>query len=838
MTFLGIDLGTSNSVIAASIDSEIQVCPTHEGDDVLPSIIYATKQKRLIFGRRAHQQAVLSPGNVARGFKRQMGTNTIIQFEDAELELSPEECSAHLLDKLAAQAKLRLGDHIAQGAVICVPAAFDQLQAQATLRAAERAGLTNVKLLQEPIAAAMAAAEQGSLQEDSHFLVYDLGGGTLDLALIKSAAGSLSVEHHEGINMFGGSDFDSLIISEIVQPWLHQTFDLPENFLAQSEYRHLLGVIKLKSEDAKKELSTAQESFIVAETSEIRLNDRSGAEIYLDVPISLGRFKSLVEPMLQRSIGLCEKLIDKSLVRVTDIKQIVFIGGPTRMRWIREFVAKEIGLSTRLDIDPMTSVAIGAAIFGETLAASEPLASELRPSIEELDIRFGYPTVTSDTSTAFRVRVGEKSVNRQYKIEVLGEEDWSSEEFLSEATVRLELPLPNRGANSFIVRVRDLNTDEIVHEAHISILRRASISTITASRTISVKVRDERNASKSRLEVLVKKGMPLPAMGSRTFKAAESIEAGSLNKINVQIYQDEGAAEPDLNLFVGNLAISGESLPAGSALQVDDDIVVDWSINESGILEAVVSVPAIGQSFRIDNAYVPGDGEIDANEAKKWAGQMLLSVRDDLQSLLSVSGDSVASEISVIRHELDQHAKRLENAFEADTARLVTDELRRLRRSISVLKHRDDVRRAFVKSSYQNIVLDFDRLVAIATENRGLTERIRGKFDHVSQRLEELCADPNAELESMELMLNELKMLMSQLAFSTPRVLEQIFNSIVGQRYLSIDKVRFDSLKEAADCALKDQDFQALARHISDLAQTLMGTGGIEEMTSNLLSGQ
>src|SRR3984885_7065304 len=251
--YLGIDLGTSNSVIAGIVDGKVRVFRPADGGEVLPSVIYIDKRGHRLYGRRAHDQALVSPENVAAGFKRLMGTSTPIEIKDVDQKLSPEECSAEIIRQLLGQAFTETGRDKVTGAVIPIPAAFNQMQSEATLRAANMAGLTRVDLLQEPIAAAMAAME--GAKRSGQFLIYDLGGGTFDVALAQAINGEVNIVAHQGINMLGGRDFDRMIVNEVVRPWLAEKFNLPDNFSRDPKYRKLMRIAQLAAEKAKIDLS-------------------------------------------------------------------------------------------------------------------------------------------------------------------------------------------------------------------------------------------------------------------------------------------------------------------------------------------------------------------------------------------------------------------------------------------------------------------------------------------------------------------------------------------------------------------------------------------------------
>src|ERR1700722_5184784 len=193
--YLGIDLGTSNSVIAGIEGGEARVFRPADGGEALPSVIYIDKRGHRLYGRRAHDQALVAPDNVAAGFKRLMGTSTPIEIKGAEVTLTPEECSAEIIRQLLGQAATETGSDKVTGAVVTIPAAFNQMQSEATLRAAKMAGITRVDLLQEPIAAAIASME--GAKRSGQFLVYDLGGGTFDLALVQAINGEVNIVAHQ-----------------------------------------------------------------------------------------------------------------------------------------------------------------------------------------------------------------------------------------------------------------------------------------------------------------------------------------------------------------------------------------------------------------------------------------------------------------------------------------------------------------------------------------------------------------------------------------------------------------------------------------------------------------
>jgi molecular chaperone DnaK len=397
--YLGIDLGTTNSAIAGNSKSGLRIFKTIEGQDVLPSAIYINKSGRRFYGKRAYDQAVLSPQNTALGFKRLMGTSTPFEFTDTGQSLTPEECSAEILRQLLAQAYLESGEQNVTGAVITIPAAFNQMQSEATLQAAQAAGLQRVGLLQEPVAAAMAAMMTIE-KKSGQFLIYDLGGGTFDLALVQALNGEISILDHEGINMLGGRDFDKAIMNAIVRPWLLANFDLPVNL--QPRYERVVRIGQLAAEKAKITISTKTSEIIHAADDEIRVQDESGAEIYLELELTRRDLEALVVERIDETIQLARKVLKSNGYSHDDIDRVVFIGGPTKMPLIRERVPAQLGIAGDCSVDPMTAVALGAAIFAESRDWSE--AESTRKASRASATAAGPLAVTFDPSSTVSVR--------------------------------------------------------------------------------------------------------------------------------------------------------------------------------------------------------------------------------------------------------------------------------------------------------------------------------------------------------------------------------------------------------------------------------------------------
>jgi molecular chaperone DnaK len=408
--FVGIDLGTTNSAICTYDGETVRIFKSPEQNDVTPSVIYIDRRSKY-YGRRAYDLAARSPENVAMNFKRFMGTSTPIKIPAANVTMTPEECSAEILKVLFSYLPEELRNSNETGTVITVPAAFNQMQRDATLSAAEMSGMGNVALMQEPVAAVMSVMKARS--SDGIFLIYDLGGGTFDIALAESISKRVSLLEHGGIVMCGGRDFDRIIVDNIVKPWLLDNFDLPENFSADQQYSKLLRLAAWASERAKVELSMKTESHILLNEDEIRMQDKSGKDIYLDISFAQADFDPLIKPKIEDTINATREVLEAAHLTPNDIARIVFIGGPTHYKPLRDMVSFELGISADTQVNPMTAVAEGAAIFAESIdwRSEKKDRKSSRGSVAasgKFNLSFEYTCRTSDIRSRIAVKCGGK----------------------------------------------------------------------------------------------------------------------------------------------------------------------------------------------------------------------------------------------------------------------------------------------------------------------------------------------------------------------------------------------------------------------------------------------
>ncbi|WP_426117462.1 Hsp70 family protein, partial [Massilia sp. PWRC2] len=315
--YIGIDLGTTNSAVCAYDGESLRLFKSPDQNDVTPSAIFIDRRSNKYVGKRAYDNAARNPENAATLFKRLMGTSTPVKLPAVDLVMTPEECSAEILRVLFGYMPEEIRNDPETGTVITVPAAFNQMQKDATMAAAEMAGLGKVALMQEPVAAVMSVMRHR--KGDGMFLVYDLGGGTLDIAIAESISGRVSLLAHGGIAMCGGRDFDRLLLDNVVKPWLLKNFDLPEDFSSDKRYATLRHMATWAAEKAKIELSSSDEAVVTLDDGELRIKDESGVDVYIDISVSREVFDDLIAAKLEESIAAARETMEKAGLSPTSL---------------------------------------------------------------------------------------------------------------------------------------------------------------------------------------------------------------------------------------------------------------------------------------------------------------------------------------------------------------------------------------------------------------------------------------------------------------------------------------------------------------------------------------
>lgn len=374
----GIDLGTTNSSVAVVNGAQIEVVKNNDGLEHTPSAVWLDKNARLHVGQRAKERLETDADNVFAEFKLQMGKPVTYRFERTGEPTTPVALSAEVLKALAADVRQRLG-HTLEAAVITVPAAFELPQIEATQQAARRAGLQQSPLLQEPVAAALAYGFQ-SASDRVFWLVYDMGGGTFDAAIMQVRDGQIRVSNHGGDNHLGGKLLDWDIVNQLLIPTLLSQHPLPDFKRGNPRWNAAIAKLKLAAEEAKIRLSRDASAEIAID---YLCHDDQNNPVAFHYDLQRADVERLAEPFIQRSINVCRRILRETRLQPGDIEKVLLVGGPTMMPYLRERLtdaATGLGISLAFEKDPLTVVAQGAALFAgaQKLTQATPDLAALR----------------------------------------------------------------------------------------------------------------------------------------------------------------------------------------------------------------------------------------------------------------------------------------------------------------------------------------------------------------------------------------------------------------------------------------------------------------------------
>lgn len=745
MNYIGIDLGTTNSVICSydGITSP-RIWKSPEQNDVTPSAIYIGKRGNRYYGYKAYTRASVDEENVAALFKRYMGTSNMFSFKDAGVILSPEECSAEILRVLYGYLPEEIRNDPQTAAVITVPAAFNQVKKEATVKAANMAGIGRTALMQEPVAAVMSVMKNSGGNSDGVFVIYDLGGGTFDVSIAESINGKVNLLAQEGKEMCGGRDWDRRIFDSIAAPWLRENFALPDNFLADEKYRKLRRITLFAIEQAKIELSqktSSQESLI--QSDDISCADLNGKDIYLDIPLSRNSLNPLIDDLLNETIEISRSAMKKAGLNSADIERLVFVGGPTHYGYLREKVSAELAVRADTGVNPMTAVAEGASIFAESIDWSS-IHHGRKPQKADINIgtalTFKYESRVTGTKARILCRL---TISAELMFEIVSSDTgWTSGRLPLHDGAKAEIPLAKNGDNTFKVIVYDkLGRPIPIPQPKITITKTlASVESIPASHSIAVTALDKLGGSE-KLVYLVRKDEALPKKGTLTFKAAQTLRARPDSSLNFNLWEGEIETPYDDNRFIGVYKISGSDLTAGDIIPAGSEIICEYEISDGGALTMSASVPCLGTDFSQKNFYVHDDAALDLNDTDKLShdGLALIERIDGMSERIDDSRLDTAREKAESAAYIDD-----ENPPDKEEIQEASGELYEARKILS------DIRRDYYSEVNQ---ADLDDCIGCftATAEPHATESEKASFNNLARTAKRFVNDPGFERYLREL---------------------------------------------------------------------------------------
>lgn len=821
MKYVGIDLGTTNSAICSFDGESIRLYKSPEQHDVTPSAIFIDRRGNKYVGSRAYNNAARNPDNAAVLFKRLIGTSTPVKLPAVNLTMTPEECSAEVLRALYGYLPEEIRGDGDTGTVITVPAAFNQMQKDSTMAAADAAGLGRVALMQEPVAAVMSVMRQR--KNDGVFVVYDLGGGTLDIAIAESISGRVTLLAHGGIAMCGGRDFDRILFDNIVKPWLLENFDLPEDLTTNSQFKSLLRMATWATEKAKIELSQKEEAVVSLPETELGVRDQAGEEIYIDITIDRKRYDGLIGPKVEESIVSARETLEKAGLSPHDVERVVFVGGPTHYKPLRDKVAFELGIAPSTDVNPMTAVAEGAAVFAESIdwASQSRGRKSARGAISAggaLDLSFNYIARTPDSKAKIVAKLGSAApAGVEFQIDSL-DTGWSSGRIALKDGAGIELNLTKPGDNTFKVFVFDSNGGPVsLREDKIVIARTAaSIDAIPASHSVGVEARDKVGGRLS-LDYLVREGDQLPKKGKKTFKAGESLKAGSAGSIKFKLWEGDISDPINDNRFIGMFEIKGTDFDDG-VIAAGAELICEYEVLDSGNIVLEVSVPSISGSFQSGrNFYSSQEGKVDyTNQAKNIQEQS----DHTLQRLDEMASKVDDPRLEQAREKLEQAGTIKTDEADPETAKQAMDHVQEAKRLLALTRkeHLKDIRQLELDKA----VDFFDKVVR---QHARPTET--SSFDNLVKTAQRAIDNNSGDFESH---LDDLRSRNFMILWRQDWFVIERFKWLAEDTYLFPDAREHAQLVAAGAEALKANDIDKLRAVVAHLDSIRIGSAGEDDM--------
>lgn len=755
-----MDIGTTNSAVAVMENGEAVIKKSSTQKDTIPSIVSITRKGIIHTGDTAANELAnqvlratktwdgrYTATDIFKEFKRTMGTVEVYHSKNLKKDFTSQQLSAEIIKALAANADINDGGSI----VISVPAKFDATQKTATVEAARLAGFQYVELIQEPIAAAVAFGVNTG-QKNGFWLVFDLGGGTFDVALLRVDGGVQQVVDTEGDSYLGGKDIDYAFVDRILLPYVEKKFKISRIEVSERKMSMLREALKVYAEKAKVALSTAPVAEVLSDLGELGCDD-SGKEIELDLTITREMAYPIMEPFFKKAVTICQQILERNHLDGSKLTKLILVGGPTYSPYLRQMLKNEVSSNIDTSVDPMTAVAKGATLY----AATRDIPAELKttPDADAVVLELHYDPMAVGTTSFLAIKVmSKKVITDGMSVEVVRNDGaWRSGIIpYEDGGIVIELALAEHTYNNFTVRFQnDFGRQVKVSPDNLTILQGTQLPAAPLPYHIGFGVWNTDFERQTYIPFIgLEKSKPLPAVGvAHGRKTTMKLIPGREDTIlKIPVYQAASYmvnSPASLYEYVADVIITGKDvkheIPAGT------EVEIQVAADSSEMMTFTVSIPSIDEDVvkKLDTS-----PRFNAYDADKLINEYAISARRTLDMLES---ENVA--VDVLKNRF----------FELGHNRHYTEKKAIVEQYKELLR---DIYKLECETAWERIIRKVERQMALLKLNDIISngdERSRLAFSYLEAYIE--SAKANRDVAAAKNILEEISLLNIDLRWKT-----------------------------------------------------------------------
>ena len=681
----GIDLGTTNSAIAVIDKGESVIIKSETQKDTIPSCVSFNKKKSIGVGDRPYNQLnhdkllALRQGQTKKSntfieFKRTMGSDKAYSSSFMEADFTSEALSAEVLKKMKSFVQT---DNF-KSVVITIPAMFNDNQKSATQEGAKMAGFSQVELLQEPIAAAMAYGLDEKVK-DGQILIFDFGGGTFDVCLVNAEDGIMQVKDTEGDNWLGGKNLDNAIVDEILIPYLKENYTINSFLEDETKNALLKNALKVKAEEIKVNLSFSNSYDVISNLGEYPEDDE-GEEIELDFVVTQDQIKTSLGPVFQKAVDIAKEVLSRNKLSGDALNSLILVGGPTFSPVLREMLTTQI-CAPDTSVDPMTVVARGAAIYASQFDIDEAIRDEIR-DVTKVQLDLSYEAQSVETEEMLVAKLNKNKTEGVLPAKVFitvkrSDGGWESNKVeLDETGDIIDLILREGKPNTYEIFLTNETGDVLPCEPNeLTIIQGVKTGNATLAFNYGVELLGKNGKANFYTIQGLEKGQTMPANGEKSgLKTQKDLRPGSSDEINISIYQgtiDADETRAVNQTWVETIKLIGTDI--GKLLPKNSEVNLFLEIVRDGVYKLSIDIPYLNET--IEKEF---ERQVQQGENNDWFEKQFASIENEIAAFENENDAYDKVRLEKIKTNVANAKKEFEaRKSDYDTRMKVRDDLRK-----------------------------------------------------------------------------------------------------------------------------------------------------------------